>query len=395
MSISNLSSLQVKNYRILVDISLNTGQLTVLFGPNGVGKSTLLDTVWFIRDCAIRGTDEAAAEHSHGIGMLWEGATTDVPIEIRLETDEAWYKVAFGFSSGRIEIFAGEQFFSKKQNLLLIDRKIGSDKAVLRTAVGNEKTVSWHEANKLFISRYLLENDVEEVAILDGLLRNVRHYHARSANFYRIRQLGSTSSNETRLQGRADNLWSVLRNLQGKQAIDNRYQTIIDFMRRAFPYFKDLVLEATGPNGIYGHFVEQGKNKPIHASGVSDGHLQMLINLTALFSETNEVRSLISLDEPDLSLHPWALSILAEAMKEAVKRHNKQVIVATHSPVLMSQFELTDVIAVEFDRQRAAMFTPIHTMSAVADLLEDYATGSLYMSESIAPQNPALTTDRG
>ena len=41
----------------------------------------------------------------------------------------------------------------------------------------------------------------------------------------------------------------------------------------------------------------------------------MLINLTALFSEGQNRYLLILFDEPEISLHPWALAVFAKAVK--------------------------------------------------------------------------------
>ena len=64
---------------------------------------------------------------------------------------------------------------------------------------------------------------------------------------------------------------------------------------------------------------------------------------------------------------------------------NKQVLIATHSPVLISQFEPDEILATEVDAGR----TRIRRLSEIAevqDLLEEYATGSLYMSQMIGHQ---------
>ena len=37
-----ITQLFVKNYRVLRDLQMNLARLTVLVGPNGVGKSTTL-----------------------------------------------------------------------------------------------------------------------------------------------------------------------------------------------------------------------------------------------------------------------------------------------------------------------------------------------------------------
>jgi predicted ATPase len=113
----------------------------------------------------------------------------------------------------------------------------------------------------------------------------------------------------------------------------------------------------------------------------------MLILLTALFSEGEDRPSLIMFDEPEISLHPYALSVLAEAMRTAVEGWCKQVFVATHSPVLISQFAPTEILAAEIGEFGQTIIRRVSEIDKIQDLLEEYASGSLYMAEMIAPQS--------
>lgn len=394
---NQLISLTVKNFRSLADVSINTDRLTVLFGPNGAGKSAFLEALWFVRDCSVRGVDVASSDRGHGIGLLWEGADDGAFISIGIEMPATIYEIFFGYSSGRIESFVGEKLFSKMSKEVLLDRKVGSDRAILSVASSMSSSPDFQalkpngkliEPEKPSLARYidflnLASIDTHEVTGLDKLLHGIRYYHTRSANFSKLRTFGSESSHETRLSERCENLWSILRNLHDKQVLDSRYDMIIGFMKESFPSFKALVTEQTGLNSVYASFIDKHRRKPIRASGISDGQLQMLIQLTALFSEENN--NLILLDEPDLSLHPWALSVLAKAIETAAKE--KQVVIATHSPVLMSQFEPEYLLAMGLDNSGQTVMKRVSEMADIQDLLEDYATGSLYMAEMIAPQS--------
>ena len=51
------------------------------------------------------------------------------------------------------------------------------------------------------------------------------------------------------------------------------------------------------------------------------------------------------IDEPELGLHPFAITILAEMVQKAAV--NKQVILATQSVELLDNFEVADVIVVD------------------------------------------------
>jgi predicted ATPase len=385
---NQLTHLQIKNFRSLADVKIQINPLNIIFGPNGAGKTTLLDTIWFVRDCAIRGVDLASSERDHGIGLLWDGADEGENISIKIVTPSGEYEISFGYSSGRIEPFAGEKLFSAHDNKLIV-RIIGSDKAqVYLTDQQELEFITLREPEKLALSRYVaFENSEPAASNIDNLLRVVRNYNSRSASLFKIKRFGSESDSGERLQDRCENLWSVLRNLHDKRVIDERYDTIISFMQESFPAFDNLFFEQTGRYTVYGNFLEKGRRKPIRSSGVSDGHLQMLINLTALFSEGQNRYSLILFDEPEISLHPWALAVFAKAVKLATEKWNKQVFIATHSPVLISQFEPENILTAELDKEGKTVLKRISEIEGIQDLLEEYATGSLYMAEMIAPQS--------
>ena len=383
-----LTKVRVRNYRALADIDLGLGPINVIFGPNGAGKSTLLDSLYFFRDCAVRGVEVASSERSHGIGILWDGAEDDAGILIELETNSVAYGLRLSLSAGRLEAFAGERLRSFSRAETLIDRRPGSDKAALyHTNVQQTVPLTLREPQKLSLGLFLDFNRRDrETGHLNQLLHFIRLYHSRSFFLYRLKRQGSESSHETRLWDHCDNAWSVLRNLHDKRSVDDRYDTIMQYMAEAFPIFDGIVLEQTGPASVYAGFRERGHRKEVLASGVSDGFLQLLLLLTALFSE-GERTSILLFDEPEVSLHPWALAVFAKAVKVAAERWNKQIFLATHSPVLISQFEPRDILVAGIEDGRAR-FDRLHEIAEIRDLLEDYAAGSLYMSEAIAPQGP-------
>lgn len=384
---NGLTQLRVKNYRSLADISLDIRPVNVIFGPNGAGKSTLLDTLYFFRDCAIRGVELASSQRSHGIGILWDGADEGAQIAIAVSTDNVEYELTFGLSSGRIEAFPGEVLRSMNRDVLLMDRKLGSDTVSLfHTKINQHVTTQLREPEKLSLGLFLDFNQGDsEAGYLDKVLHFVRRYHSRSFVLNRLKTSGSESSYETRLWDRGENAWSVLRNLHDKKSVDDRFNTIMRFMAESFPTFDGIVLEQTGPSTVYASFREKKHRNEILASGVSDGHLQMLLLLIALFSEGDR-DSVILFDEPETSLHPWALVVLARAIKLAAGQWRKQVILATHSPVLISQFDPEDTLVANVD-EGGSQLNRLSEIEEVQDLLEEYAAGSLYMSEAIAPQH--------
>ncbi len=390
---SQLRQIKVRNYRSLASIDLEAGPVSVFFGPNGSGKSSLLDSLWFIRDCAIRNVDLASSTRSHGIGLLCDSASEeDRSVAVSLKTDAVEYTLRLDLSSGRIDPLPGEALIRCRDNRRLIFRQAGQASAELYHDNAQQTLpLVLREPEKLSLGMYLGFNPTDQEADqFDSLMHNVRLWHSRSLWLHRLKTSGSDSGNETRLFDRGDNLWSVLRNLKLKDHVDTRWDTIMSFMRGAFPNFDSIELDQTGPNSVYARFHERGRSASILASGVSDGHLQLLLLLTGLFSEGNWRSSILLFDEPEISLHPWAIATFANAVKLASTEWNKQVFIATHSPVLMSQFEPNQCFATSVvDGQ--TKIESIAEIEGIQDLLDQYATGSLYMSELIGGQSATAT----
>ncbi|MCB0122199.1 MAG: ATP-binding protein, partial [Caldilineaceae bacterium] len=75
----------------------------------------------------------------------------------------------------------------------------------------------------------------------------------------------------------------------------------------------------------------------------SDGTLRMLGILVALYQD--EQRSLVTLEEPELTIHPGALSVLWDEIEAAGDR--SQVILTTHSPDLLDMCKVEQLRVVE------------------------------------------------
>ncbi len=79
------------------------------------------------------------------------------------------------------------------------------------------------------------------------------------------------------------------------------------------------------------------------ASQESDGTLRVLGLLAALYQDPPP--TLLAIEEPELTIHPGALAVLADVMKEAGGR--AQLLLTTHSPDLISRLPVESLRAVE------------------------------------------------
>lgn len=86
--------------------------------------------------------------------------------------------------------------------------------------------------------------------------------------------------------------------------------------------------------------------------------------------------SVIVIDEPELGLHPYAIRQLVEMIKDA--SFHAQVIVATQSPLLMDEFELSDISIIEWDEKLKSTVRRELDEKELAGWLANYSLSELW-----------------
>lgn len=235
---AELLRLVVHNYRCLRDVDFAASNINVVFGANGVGKSTFLDALWFVRECARRGTSKAASSRHHGIGALADNAEPGHDrIDIGIETRTATYLVTFGYSSGRIEPFVGERLVSKSRRIELVNRAVGSDQAAFyHEELQQTVALKLRDPEKLAFSNFLLFSEPKEEAIeLDSLLKSLHFYATRSVNLFQLRRFGAESSVHTYPWDRWQNLWSALQESEQASRAGRSFRDHYGLHAQGFP----------------------------------------------------------------------------------------------------------------------------------------------------------------
>ena len=125
----------------------------------------------------------------------------------------------------------------------------------------------------------------------------------------------------------------------------DRFDTIQDALRAAFPGFDRLSFPplAQGTLGMIWH--DRDFPGGFYTYQLAEGAIRFLWLVTLLQSSALPLVTL--LDEPEVSLHPELLSLLADLLREASQR--SQIIVATHSDRLVRFLSPKEVVVMDLD----------------------------------------------
>ena len=116
---------------------------------------------------------------------------------------------------------------------------------------------------------------------------------------------------------------------------------------------------------------------------LSDGTIRF-IALTTLFLQP-KLPKVIIIDEPELGLHPFAIQKLSGMIKSAAAK-NTQVIIATQSADLISNFDADDVVTV--NQVGGCSVMKRLNQENLDAWLEEYTLGDLWKQDIIKGGQP-------
>jgi len=148
----------------------------------------------------------------------------------------------------------------------------------------------------------------------------------------------------------------------------------VNHVRLVAPYFDDFVLRGKGDN-ISLEWKQRGCEDIFNASQFSDGTLRFICLMTLLLQPADLQPATIIIDEPELGLHPYAITLLAETMRSISEY--KQIIVSTQSVELLNEFDVEDIIVV--DRSECgSSFKRLDANELKVWIEDDYTMGELW-----------------
>src|SRR5690606_13034313 len=152
------------------------------------------------------------------------------------------------------------------------------------------------------------------------------------------------------------------------------YNMIEYTVRSVAPFFDrfDLIPDAKNSEMIFLNWLERGSEDYFNAHNLSDGTLRFIALATVLLQPL--LPSTIIIDEPELGLHPFAISKLSGMIKKASVK--SQIIISTQSVNLVNEFSADDIIVV--NREDNQTVFKRQSKESLSVWLEDYSLGELW-----------------
>nr|WP_268233505.1 AAA family ATPase [Tissierella pigra] len=162
-----------------------------------------------------------------------------------------------------------------------------------------------------------------------------------------------------------------------KETESQHYEKIVKTIRLVAPFFDDFILR---PNPLKGDRIQLewkgiDNDIPFTASQLSDGTLRFICLATLLLQPPRLMSETILIDEPELGLHPYAITILASLIKSASKK--KQIIISTQSVELLNQFDVEDIVVVNREENNST-FNRLNEKELEIWLENEYTLGELW-----------------
>ena len=349
MTEGKIESVRIRGFRSLADVELsNLQNANVLIGANGSGKSNFIRffemTSWMLRS---RRLAEFVALHGGADDQLHGGnrVTPRMEAELALRTGKGRNDYRFALAHAHP------------------DRLVFTEEAFRFSAAGSVADAPWQYAPSGGSEAAIVDVaqaqtpppgvNPKTARVVVHLLRNcsVHQFHDTSDTSHFKKRWDADDNNYLRTHG--GNLAAVLHRLEQEDL--QRFELISRHIRRVLPVFDRFQLDDS-----YGkvslRWKAAGTDKSFGAHLTSDGSLRCFALVTLLNLPLEMLPNVLLLDEPELGLHPAAVALVGGMIKALAA--DRQIIVATQSPLLVDAFDLDEIAVLGLQDGRTTVRRP-------------------------------------
>jgi len=370
-----ISKLAISNYRSIMDTTIPMGNLTLVIGANGTGKSNLYRALRLLSECANGSVVNAIAREGGLSSIFWAG-----PELVRVKKGDTYVNYSTPGKAKRLRVgFSGEDFsysislglpkpVPQHISMFPLDPEIKYEHlwqgdiwrpaSVLVSRKGGlvetkENSVKSTIATELYpydsiFTQCANPNLTPELLLLREQIRGWRFYDQFPSDALAASRSPQIGTRTMALAHDGRDLAAALRTIMEIGNEDTLKETIHD----AFPGSSVEIVWLGSSLAI--QFWQSGLNRPMSATELSDGTLRYLLWTAALL--TPRPPGLMVLNEPETSLHPDLIPALGRLILKAA--HNTQVWVVSHSSALIDELS-NSPICTRVELEKSAGVTTI------------------------------------
>ncbi len=358
MPSAELDYITIKGFKSIASIEkLRLRPINVLIGPNGSGKSNFIGVFSFLRAIREGKLQDSVATMGGADDILHFGSkvTKKIEFHISFEGEVNQYSISLLpteadtlFPSDELVHFWDKDHYPKPYDTRL--SRQGDEAGI--SAPASRGICAW-------VRRHLAS-------------WRLYHFHDTSPGSPMKKTADVEDNHFLRPDG--SNLAAFLYYLRAKH--EASYSLIRRTVQRVTPFFDDFLLEPSklNPTKIRLGWRHTSSDRYFDASSLSDGTLRLIALATLFLQPRHYCPSVILVDEPELGLHPYAITMLASLVKTISAK--TQVILSTQSPLLLDQFEPEDVLVA--DRVEGSTQLKRLESQSLASWLEEYSLGQLW-----------------
>jgi len=347
------SHLSVDGFRRLCGVELDLRPLGVLIGANGSGKTSLLDVLSLLAASARGRLNEKISEFSGPKAIMTPGRAESLSLGLSMEVDgqePLKYRLEI-ISIGTAYVIESETLTRSRAGSEHPFAYIDSSGATIRY----NEVENWLKHSNRYDAR---ETSLAQLPKMFPEPEDLRQ-HLASSTYYHALNVGPRSPvrlpqpmRPAKLPGPdGEDLVTCLYDM--RETDFDRFDTVQDALRAAFPGFQRLDFPPVAAGTLSMVWRDDHFPEGFYPHQLSEGTLRFLWLATLLQSPGLTAITLI--DEPEVSLHPRLLSLLADLLREGSLR--SQIIVATHSDSLVRFLRPEEVVVVDMTDDGLAKMT--------------------------------------
>ena len=340
-----IDKIEIKNYKSIVNLTLEPGRFNVIIGTNGCGKSNVLEAITMASAASSNRLDNANLQSRN----------------VRI-TEPSFMMNAFEDSDGEI-----------KEEMPFIKITVEGDNRVWATNVFlafNQKTKEWinlgsiNDSDKIRMALDKLQDNGKELAFYQSVNNDIELLEERQPELYQslkkylidkpalhsflcycpnenvLREM--TSSITYPLGSKGEGLFQYLKEISRNNGHDLFVK--INIGLRMLDWFDgmsvpDDLLTKEYKLTIADRYLKDSLHS-FDQRSTNEGFLYLLFYLTLFNSE--DTPQFFAVDNIETSFNPGLCQNLTKYLVKTTKENNKQVILTTHNPYVLDGLDLSD-----------------------------------------------------